>query len=228
MPLRLSEVQSLILTGFASACLGGIACGGSIAPSSDESGHGGSTSGSGGSTNVQQGGATAVGGSTGGLDCSHVTCPALPATCTQIGQPAGSCCAECLANPCTTCSSIACAAGTHLEILAGECCPQCVVDAPTACETAQTNYAAIRAQMIEKYSSVTCSNSSECVIVAESNACAWTCGYPIATSMADSLKSNLDSIATQSCATCPAPTPVLCELMVPACFNGKCVAADPS
>jgi hypothetical protein len=46
-------------------------------------------------------------------------------------------------------------------------------------------------------------------------------------SMSSSLQASLDSHAATSCSTCPAPTPILCELMVPACVNGKCVAANP-
>jgi hypothetical protein len=37
----------------------------------------------------------------------------------------------------------------------------------------------------------------------------------------------LRSSAATYCGGCPAPTSVLCEHMVPACMNGRCVAANP-
>ncbi len=251
---RRREPQKRTLLSIALASLGGIACGGAVAPSSGETTLGGSVTSSGGANVVQQGGTTgvtssggvsavlqggmtgitssggvaAVGGAMALPTCSKVVCPVLPSTCTLVVQPANECCATCLSNPCPTCGAIFCEAGTHAETLLGECCAQCVTDPPNACEEGQTSYASLRSQLIEKYSSVKCNNSAECEIVTENNACAWTCGNPIAITMVNNLKSNLDSNAAQQCASCAAPPPVMCEKMVPACFNGKCVAASPN
>lgn len=70
-----------------------------------------------------------------------------------------------------------------------------------------------------------CSTSPDCTIVAENNACASTCGMPIPKAAAENLERNLNE--TSLCSNCPLPPQVLCERMVPACVNGKCVAAEP-
>jgi len=173
------------------------------------------------------GGTFAIATTSNVLYCSGVTCPALPTTCTQIAQPSNECCAICLNNPCPPCGAIACSAGSHSETMPGECCPQCVINPPSQCDEGRSEYSTLRSQMIEKYSSIGCSNSSECTIVPENNACAWTCGAPLSMRMADTLKSNLDSTAAQFCPTCAAPPAVTCERTVPACVNGKCVTANP-
>jgi hypothetical protein len=86
----------------------------------------------------------------------------------------------------------------------------------------------MRKSMIDKYSYNGCKNSSDCVLVPENNLCAWNCDIPLPSTMSSSFVSNLTQTAQSSCATCPTPAPVLCEQMVAACVNGKCVAANPS
>jgi len=231
--------RSLIILGFAWLFFSG--CGGATDPSTYNSGSTNSTGGAttfidyglGGGRSAASGGAgamataiSATGGSTGMFDCANVNCLALPNSCKAIVQNPEACCPVCTDSGCGSCSDIACPSGTHIETPIGACCPECVVDQPSACETGQQNYAQGRSAMIEKYGSIGCRNSSECVIVPENNLCVWTCGIPLPTAMATSLENNLSS-ASSSCASCARPTPVLCELMVPACVNGKCIEANP-
>ena len=82
--------------------------------------------------------------------------------------------------------------------------------------------------MLDKYSSAKCQNSMDCTLVMESNACAVVCNVPLPTVMASSYQDNLASAAKSNCASCPPQATVLCERMVAACLNGKCVAVNPS
>ena len=34
--------------------------------------------------------------------------------------------------------------------------------------------------------------------------------------------------SSEGCSVCAAPVPITCETKLPACINGKCVAADPA
>ena len=167
--------------------------------------------------------------STGGssaVSCAGVVCAAIPTTCTQIVQAPGACCPTCLDSGCPPCTIVVCLAGTHAETAVGACCATCVADPPDACTTGQQSYASMRASMMDKYGSSGCKNSTECVIIPENNSCTWTCGIATPSSMSSSFQSNLDSSAKSYCASCKPPPAVLCELMVPACVNSKCVAVN--
>ena len=186
---------------------------------------------SGGTTTLATGGSggvSAAGGSTGVTSCVGVTCPSLPASCKKIVQDPGACCPICTDTGCDPCADITCATGTHKETPVGACCPICVTDPPDPCTQGQQNYAAFRASLLDKVGTVKCQNSTDCVLIQENNACGVVCNVALPSSAADSFPSNLSSQATQYCAACPKPAAVQCERMVPACMNGKCVAANPS
>ena len=188
------------------------------------------TSGVGGSINAASGGAGGTspsGGSTGARSCDGIACGSLPASCKKVIQEVGACCPTCTDTGCGPCVDVACAAGTHKETLPADCCASCVPDPPDPCLKGQQDYSALRTQMLDKYGSVGCKNSSDCMLVLEFNACAAVCNVPVPSSMVDTLQSNLRSSAATYCGGCPAPTSVLCEHMVPACMNGRCVAANP-
>ena len=91
----------------------------------------------------------------------------------------------------------------------------------------QQDYAALRTQLLDKYQSSKCKNSSDCTLVLESNPCASVCNVPLPSGLGTSYQSNLAQTAATGCASCPAPPAILCEQMVPACVNEKCVAANP-
>jgi len=65
-----------------------------------------------------------------------------------------------------------------------------VSDPPDPCIKGQQDYSALRTQMLDKYGSVGCMNSSDCTLVLESNACAAVCNVPIPSSMVDTLQPN--------------------------------------
>jgi hypothetical protein len=186
-------------------------------------GTGGATSPGAGGT----GGAAGTDGSAGVPSCAEVTCPSIPSSCKKIVQDPNACCPVCTDTGCDPCAPMNCGAETHPETPAGACCPICVADPPNACTQGQQTYAALRTQLLDKYGSTKCQNSSDCVLLLESNACGVFCNVALPSTMTNSYQSNLASAAT-GCATCPTPAPALCELMVPACVNQKCVAANPS
>jgi hypothetical protein len=170
---------------------------------------------------------TSAGGTSEPSTCANVVCPALPDLCTQIVQSPNACCPVCLASSCPACAeSLVCPTGTHVETLAGACCPECVNDPPDACTTGQASYVSLRESLTKKYSTLTCSNSSDCGIVPEKNLCAETCGIPVPITMASSVVNTLESTA-KSCKTCPPPVTPPCLPSVPACVNQKCVAVSP-
>jgi hypothetical protein len=162
--------------------------------------------------------ATAVGGSS--ARCANVTCPSIPNSCRRLVQDPNSCCPTCLDTGCDACPELTCDAGTHSEVATGACCPTCVDDPLDPCVSDQKAYANMCASMLEKYSYNGCSNSSDCTLVVEDNACAFACNIPLPTSTARYFTDN----PTIMCSTCPAPTRVPCENQVPACVNKKCVA----
>jgi hypothetical protein len=185
----------------------------------------------GGTTNLPSGstgGVPATGGSSGTLACDGVICQSLPASCKMIVQAPDACCPVCTDTGCDPCPEIACGAGMHKETAVGACCPTCLADPPDPCTQGQQSYAALRAQLLDKYSSSTCKNSTDCNLVFESNACTAICNVPLPTGLVNSYQTNLESTAKNACATCPTPAPAQCELLLPACMNGKCVAANPS
>jgi hypothetical protein len=96
---------------------------------------------------------------------------------------------------------------------------------PDPCVQAQTNYAQLRAEMLTKYGSLGCKNSTDCTLVLEDNPCAYTCNIALPSETANSFVSNLKYSAA-SCSSCAAPVQVTCESQVPACLDGTCVAAS--
>ena len=163
----------------------------------------------------------------GAPSCDKVSCPSIPATCKRIVQDPNACCPTCTDTGCGICPDLGCPSGSHLETAVGDCCPTCVPDPPSACTQGQQSYASMRTSMITKYSSSGCKNSSECVLVSENNRCAWSCNIPLPGTLSSSFVSNLNSTALSGCATCVAPTDPACEPMLPACVNGRCIAANP-
>jgi len=183
----------------------------------------------GGSSNTASGG---VGGSSpsvgsgGAPSCDGIACGPLPATCKKVIQEVGACCPTCTDTGCSPCVDVPCVAGTHKETLPADCCPSCVPDPPDPCLKGQQDYSAVRTQMLDKYGSVGCKNSSDCTLVLEDNACAKVCNVPVPSAMVDTLQTNLRSSAATYCAGCPKPASVPCDPMVPACMNGRCVTAN--
>ena len=178
-----------------------------------------------GGNGFSSGGLPATGGS-GTVSCAAVICPAIPTTCRQIVQDPGACCPTCLDSGCPTCAAIACPTGSHAEVVAGDCCASCVADPPDACVVGQQSYASMRASMLEKYGSLGCSNSTDCVIIPENNACALTCGIVTPSRMSTSFQDSLDTNAKSYCSMCKPPLAVPCVSMLPACVNGKCIAVS--
>ena len=157
-----------------------------------------------------------------------MNCLALPASCKDIVQDPNACCPTCTDTGCDPCADITCASGTHLETPVGACCPQCVVDPLDACTQGRQDYAAMRTTLLDKYATLGCNNSSDCVIVPEDNRCVASCGNLLPSTMGASLEANLTAEANNNCATCSTPVPPSCVVVVPACVNRKCVAANPS
>ena len=185
---------------------------------------GGSTDpGTGGSSVATGGSSNATGGSNGMPNCANVVCPSIPTTCERIVQPPDECCPICPDTGCGECSKPVCEENEHLETIPGDCCPSCVANPPDACEEGQKTYAELRAALIDKYGSTGCKNSSECTLVAESNACAASCPIALPTTTASNFTSNLDN-AARDCATCDSPEPSPCPSAIAACVNRKCVA----
>lgn len=186
----------------------------------------GGVAGSGGTTNGS--GAAATGGTAGALSCAGVNCLALPASCKDIVQAPNACCPTCTDTGCDPCADITCASGTHLETPVGACCPQCVADPVDPCTQGRQDYAAMRTTLLDKYSTLGCNNSSDCVIVPEDNRCVASCGNMLPSTMGASLEASLTAEANNNCATCSTPIAPSCVSVVPACVNRKCVAANPS
>ena len=183
---------------------------------------GATTLGSGGTS-----GASGTDGSADSLSCAAVTCPSLPVSCKKIVQDPHACCPVCTDTGCDPCDEPTCAAGTHKETIPGACCPSCVVDPPDACTQGQRAYADLRSELLDKYLSSKCKNSTDCVLVLENDACGFFCYVALPSGTENNFQGNMASSAAGNCATCPPPAPVQCELMVPACVNEKCVAASP-
>ncbi len=209
-------------TGGSSAVGGDSSVGGSSAGSGAVGGDS-SVGGSGGSND--KGGDAGSSGSRPVSACGNVTCPAIPTSCKRIVQEPDACCPTCLDTGCDVCPAVDCAEGTHSETVPGDCCPSCVADPPDACATGQTTYADVRAALLEKYGSSGCSNSSDCTLVSEYNACNVACAVALPVPTAVNFTSNLDALG-KDCATCPAPAEIDCEAQVAACVNGRCVALD--
>lgn len=195
-------------------------------------GNAGSSVANGGTLPSDAGGSGAVGGSSAGssgsmpaLPCSKVTCPSIPTSCKRIVQATDACCPTCLDTGCEVCPALDCAEGTHSESAPGDCCPSCVADPPDACATGQQVYAGLRATLLDKYGSSGCSNSTDCTLVSENNACSIACNVVLPLSTAHNFVDNLDSLA-MGCATCPPPGEVDCKAQAAACVNGRCVGVD--
>ncbi|HSU40265.1 MAG TPA: hypothetical protein VLJ38_11875 [Polyangiaceae bacterium] len=238
-----------VLRLFLSAALLLAGCGGESARHGAPASDGGATSGmsttggaggsdgssiaNGGTLPSDAGGSGALGGSSAGssgsmpaLPCSNVTCPSIPTSCKRIVQAADACCPTCLDTGCDVCPALDCAEGTHTETVPGDCCPSCVADPPDACATGQQVYADVRAMLLDKYGSSGCSNSTDCTFVSESNACSVTCGVALPLSTAQDFTQTLGSLLT-GCATCPAPSELVCKGYVAGCLNGLCAILHP-
>jgi hypothetical protein len=186
---------------------------------------GATTGGAGGGTH-SSGGAIASGGSGGSLSCKGVVCAPIPSTCKKLVQEPGACCPTCTDTGCNSCPTLTCQPGMVAEILAGDCCPTCVPDSASLCAAGLKSYTVLRQQMLDKYGSVGCKNSSDCTLVVESNACAYVCNVALPIATASDFTPNLSGSAATYCANCSPPAPVVCDPMAPACVNGKCVAVS--
>jgi hypothetical protein len=207
--------------------------GGSVAATGGDNGSGGSPAGDGGTTTAGTGGSSgasggdsSVGGSTAGaMPCAKVECPNIPTSCKQLVQDPNECCPMCLDTGCGACPDIMCADGTHSETVAGDCCPSCVADPPDACAMGQMTYTGLRMALLDKYGSSGCSNSADCTLVLENNACNVSCGVALPNATATNFADNLAKLAP-GCASCPAPATADCGPVLASCVNGRCMAVD--
>jgi len=115
-----------------------------------------------------------------------------------------------------------CGPAGHLEPNADGCCYHCVVNQMLCIEQRQ-EYLRLRAELIEKYSSVGCMIAEDCTVYYDKNSCDAGCGIPIPREQLDNLRSNLDSFALQRCDPACPPVPVPpCDAQAPGCVNGRC------
>jgi len=107
----------------------------------------------------------------------------------------------------------------------GDCCPSCVPEPPDACEKGRAAYVDLRAQLVDKYGSITCNSSAECALVQEDNLYQFACPIALPSSTTESFKSNIQQ-AEVSCSSCRLTdrAPILCETVIAACVNGRCTA----
>jgi hypothetical protein len=85
----------------------------------------------------------------------------------------------------------------------------------------------LRQQLVDKYNSVGCMRDEDCVLVTESNRCAFGCGLVFPVSLAKGAQSNLDVVGDMACATCPMPFVPPCVPVVALCSNGHCTTGGP-
>jgi hypothetical protein len=172
------------------------------------------------SSGTSSGGAIPIAGtfSTGG------GCACEPIACRPgyiiVPNPNG-CCVHC-ESACSNvaCPGVACASGSHLEMLAGQCCPICIQD---SCETQRASYQAFRQQLVDKYSTLGCMTNSDCTVYYEKNQCAVGCGIAMPSAALGNLDSNLQSYAQNSCnPNCMNPIPPCDANPTPVCFHGLC------
>jgi hypothetical protein len=145
-----------------------------------------------------------------------------PSSGARAGSPTAGSVASGGATNCT-CDAIACGPGYTAVPNPDGCCFHCEVDR-TSCAAQSHAYRMLRAQLIEKYSSVGCQLSSDCGVYYESNACAsGGCGIPMSTTMLSNLATNLASFAAATCdGTCPPPPEPPCLSPEFACVEGRC------
>jgi len=215
-------------TGGASAGTGGSQGGTSSHENGGDTSNAGTAElgGSGGTDVAGKGGADAAGtGGSSDTHCKGVICEALPNTCKKIVQKPDDCCPTCPDTGCDKCPDLECGDGTHPETAAGDCCPSCVEDPPDACAQGLATYAQIRDQLIDKYGSSGCNNSSECGLVQTDNACEFACAVALPSSTLQSYASNMENAAL-GCSSCPPAEvpPMLCDPVIAACVNGHCTA----
>ncbi len=169
-------------------------------------------------------GGTAFGGyvGVGGTSPSTCVCPpiACPPNFVPVPSPDG-CCYQCesICNQ-IGCPAIGCGSGSHLEMAPGQCCPTCVQD---ECEKQQAAYEDFKKQLVEKYSSIGCMTANDCTIYWEKNECGAGCGTAIPNALVDSLDSNLQSYARQTCSPdCPFTVRPCDAPAGPFCIKGRC------
>jgi len=218
--------------GFSAVITGGGDAGGSngIGGSETIAGAGTEVSGDGGAMQSAGGSVSSAGSSSGGAPaaphCNNVECPSIPASCKHLVQGENDCCPTCTDTGCDVCSPTDCLPGTHIQTVKGACCPTCVANPPEACTVGQMQYPLLRDLLLRSSVAVTCKNSSDCVLVTEDNACAYTCNVPVSTIYAPSFVSDLEKNAPELCSTCDPPPHATCSNQAAACLNGMCVAAD--
>jgi len=201
------------------------ACAGKAEQEHGPQGSAGSTSAGGAESTSAAGGPSASAGSAAVSQCANVNCESIPASCKRIVQGPGDCCPTCPDTGCGPCPTVDCVEGTHSQTAPGDCCATCVADPPDACVEGLERYADLRAQLLDKYASSPCKNSTECTLLKEDNACGYACNIALPTLTAHNLLPNLDNDA-QSCATCEPPVQVDCAQAVAGCVNGKCIAVE--
>ena len=162
-------------------------------------------------------GATSMGG---GALCPDIPCKfqACGPNQARVPTPDG-CCFYC-ENVCPPCPGIACASGSHLEMIPGACCPTCVQD---SCEDQLRGYLELREQLYEKYSSLGCMVNQDCTTYYEKNNCSVGCGVAVSVQAVNYLDSNLQSYAQQTCSpSCMLGTPGCGPTALPVCIKGRC------
>jgi hypothetical protein len=166
------------------------------------------------------GGAIAVAGAfaTGGAcACPAIDCPIGY----KVVPNVNGCCFHC-ESLCggVTCPGVACASGSHAEMLPGLCCPLCVQD---DCQQQQKNYQVFRQELLDKYSTLGCMTNTDCTVFYEKTQCAVGCGIAVSSSGLDNLNSNLQSYAQTGCSPdCPVLVAPCEPRPAPVCFQGRC------
>ena len=222
--------------GFALALGVFVACGGRSIQGGDEGEAGASSGGHNqGGTKTSAAGRTGAGGSVsqagvnqGGVATAGTTAAGGACTCSAIGCPLNSrpvpnpdgCCFHCESDCPPACPGVACGSGSVLRMLPGDCCPRCIED---VCVTQHDVYHAIQSELVNKYGSISCTDSSECTTYFENNACSSGCGIPIAISIVASLDSNLQNAAASICTPdCKLPVPPCGPTPAPSCIDNRC------
>jgi len=208
---------------FAGACAGRAE---SLSDGTDgSSGAGGSLGASGASSiaGAPGAGASAIAAGAGGESnvCDGVDCPSI--VCAEGSEPvvpAGACCATCQCKQ----ACLPCPVDTHAEAQAGQCCPSCVPSnpPPLSCEAGKMQYAALRAQFLEKYSEG-CSADSQCLTMTVANACENCQPVALTSAAAMFFSGNTSSAAATDCVACPSVAiPPCVPPPAPVCINNFC------
>jgi hypothetical protein len=92
-----------------------------------------------------------------------------------------------------------------------------------ACSTGKDAYQHEREQILQRAASSGCKQDADCGSLWESNACVSTCGSPLPLASVDAATAELNAMAKNVCATCPAiPVPPCVPPGPLKCVQGQC------